>query len=297
MATFNGSAFIEEQLQSILHQAYPSIEIIIVDDASQDDTVSIIRKYELKDPRIRIFINDVNAGYIKAFEKGLQLASGDFIALCDQDDVWMPSKLSTLIQEIGDHQLVYSDSLLIDGEGRSLNTRLSDRKCLIGFDDCLCYTIGNSAAGHAMLITRELAESCIPFPSILPHDYWIGFKATCKGPIKYLDEPLVYYRQHAANVFGVATAGHQRKRKRVSGASKRRMIRERIDLLQESCPPYLPQKLVLQEIQHSYQDFSLANNLKRVSLFFRYRNKILAYKKRPAWRKWLFCLKMFVTIQ
>jgi hypothetical protein len=209
----------------------------------------------------------------------------------------MPAKISTLYREIGSHSIVYSDSLLIDEEGNSLDLKLSDRKRLAGFNDCLCYTIGNSAAGHAMLITKELAKNCFPFPSILPHDYWIGFKATCIGPIKYIPEPLIQYRQHAANVFGVARSGKKIKRTRPARESKHQMIRARIKLLQESCPADLPQKQVLQSIQRSYENFSLANNLKRVSLFFRHRDKILAYKKRSEWQRWLFCLKMFATIQ
>ncbi|HLO80306.1 MAG TPA: glycosyltransferase family 2 protein [Chitinophagaceae bacterium] len=297
MATYNGAAYVEEQLTSILQQTYPSIEIVIVDDASQDDTVSIIKKYAADHSSIKLFVNAVNSGYIKAFEKGLQMASGEFIALSDQDDIWMPAKISTLYEEIGSHPIVYSDSLLIDEDGNSLNLKLSDRKRLVGFDDCLCYTIGNSAAGHAMLITKELAKSCIPFPSILPHDYWIGFRATCKGPIKYIPEPLVQYRQHAANVFGVARSGTKTKRVRPTGKIKHQMIRDRIKLLQESCPSNIPQKQVLQNIERSYENFSLSNNLRRVALFFRYRDKILAYKNRSEWRKWLFCLKIFVTIQ
>jgi glycosyltransferase involved in cell wall biosynthesis len=297
MATYNGAAYIEVQLKSILQQTYPNIEIIIVDDASQDDTVSIIKNYAADHACIKLFVNAVNTGYIKTFEKGLQLASGEFIALSDQDDIWLPSKISTLYEKIGSHQIVYSDSLLIDEEGNSLHIKLSDRKRLTGFDDCLCYTIGNSAAGHAMLITKELADSCIPFPSILPHDYWIGFKATCKGPIKYIPEPLVQYRQHAANVFGVARSGSKIKRIRPTRELKHQMIRDRIKLLYASCPQDIPQKQVLQNILDSYENFSLTNNLKRVSLFFRYRDKILAYKNRSEWRKWLFCLKMFASIQ
>lgn len=297
MATYNGAAYVEEQLKSILQQTYPRIEIIIVDDASPDDTLSILEKFAADHSSIKLVVNSTNTGYIKAFEKGLQMASGEFIALCDQDDIWMPAKISTLYEVIGSHPIVYSDSLLIDEDGTSLNLKLSDRKRLAGFDDCLCYTIGNSAAGHAMLITKELAKSCIPFPSILPHDYWIGFKATCKGPIKFFPEPLVHYRQHAANVFGVAGSGKKNKRTRPDRKTKHQMIRDRIKLLQESCPSDIPQKQVLKAIQQSYENFSLANNLKRVSLFFRHREKILAYKKRSEWRKWLFCLKMFATIQ
>src|SRR6476661_6415310 len=94
LATYNGELFIEEQIKSILQQTYSPIELIIVDDASTDNTISIIQQFEASHSCIRLFTSERNVGYIKNFEKGMLLASGEYIALSDQDDIWEAAKLS-----------------------------------------------------------------------------------------------------------------------------------------------------------------------------------------------------------
>jgi glycosyltransferase involved in cell wall biosynthesis len=297
MATYNGQRFITEQLNSIIRQTYSNLEVIIVDDDSTDDTHSILQEFSRKYPFIKVYRNKTNIGYIKNFERGLQMASGNFIAPCDQDDIWEPEKLTTLYQNLGIHEIIYSDSTLIDEAGNSLGKNLSDIKNLRGFDDCLCYAIGNSAPGHAMLIKRSVIDRSLPLPPIFPHDYWIGFIATCQSPIRYLNVPLVKYRQHETNVFGVANTGSSKRRHSKEKTDKKTLALNRMQLLYQSCPGDIPQKNVYAGILDSYRDFSLTNNIKRTLIFFKHQDKILAYKKKPLWRKWLFCLKMFVMIK
>ncbi len=299
IATYNGEKFLDKQLESILEQTYPNIEIIIVDDCSTDGTVSLIKQYEESDKRLKVFVNETNLGYVKNFEKGLKLATGEFIAPSDQDDIWMKDKIEVLMNEMGDHEIVYSNSELIDSNGNSLHKKLSDIKRLLSYDDCLTYAIGNTAAGHAMIVTKELVNRCFPFPTMIPHDYWLGFVATCKMPIKFIDIPLVQYRQHTQNVFGaVKVAEGKRKKVKPAKADKLNLIRERMRLLYEKCPAELKmQKQVYHDLVESYKDFSLPNDFKRMMLFFKHRDKILAFKNKPAFRKWLFCFKMFYKIK
>ena len=295
LATYNGELFIEEQIKSILQQTYSPIELIIVDDASTDNTLSILHQFEATHSCIRLFTSERNLGYIKNFEKGMLLATGEYIALSDQDDIWEVGKLCRLMEETGNHELIYSDSLLIDENGNSMNKKLSDIKQLLDFDDCLCYTIGGSVPGHAMLISQHLIRHCYPFPSEIPHDYWIGFVATLRGTMKYIPETLVRYRQHHQNMVGVPGSPYRQSRKNRDNETEA-AIKCRIRLLYEKCPADLPQKAVLRAIAESYSSFSLKNNLRRVSLFFCNYEKILAFKKKPVWKKWLFCLKMSVMI-
>ncbi|HEX5670966.1 MAG TPA: glycosyltransferase, partial [Sulfuricurvum sp.] len=126
IATYNGSAYLREQLDSIAEQSIQPFEIIIQDDCSNDDTVSIIQEYIPRLP-IQLEINHQNIGYIHNFELALSKASGDFIALCDQDDIWEVTKLEQLLSNIGSSSLIYSNSLLIDSNGKSLNKTLADK--------------------------------------------------------------------------------------------------------------------------------------------------------------------------
>jgi hypothetical protein len=201
-----------------------------------------------------------------------------------------------LFNTIANHPIVYSNSVLIDEKGNNLNKNLSGIKRLVDFNSCLSYAIGGSVPGHAMLICRELIEKCYPFPEIIPHDYWIGFIASCYGTIKYIDTPLNAYRQHKNNTFGVST-GKNVSVKKKSAKENLNEIRNRMQLLSESCPKDLSEKKIYQQLNATYNSFGVVNNFKRAYLFFTNRKVILAYKKKSDFRKWLFCFKTFFKPQ
>ncbi len=304
VATYNGERFISPQLDSILEQTYPNLEVIIVDDRSTDGTANLLKQYAERFKNIRLFFNEQNMGYVRNFEKGMLLASGDFLALSDQDDIWDKHKLSLLMQEIDDHPIVYCNSELIDYNGDLIGKKLSDIKRLGDFDDCLSFLVGNSAPGHAMIIRSDLIKAAIPLAPMIPHDHWLGFVATLTGKIKFVDKVLVQYRQHNANVFGAAKVKADEeepvpvKKKKHSKEDALAQIRERIRLQHEKCPASLVnEKKILAAVMQSYRNFSLGNNFKRMALFFQYNRRILAYKRRNQFRRWLFCLKMFYKIK
>jgi glycosyltransferase involved in cell wall biosynthesis len=297
VATYNGERFLREQLDSLLHQTYPLIEIVIVDDASTDGTIAILDEYTLLHEKIRLFKSETNVGYIKNFEKGIASCKGEYVALSDQDDIWLPEKISRLMDEREDYPLIYCDSALINAEGDSLGMKLSDVKNLTTFWSPLNYVYGGSVAGHAMLVKKDVIVGALPLPSIFPHDYWIGFLSTSFGKLKFLDEVLVRYRQHGGNVTGV-TAGHVKATKGIQTKSERNAIaRQRISTMFERCPDHLhEEKKVLYLLSRCFERFSLVNNFTRMRLFFNYRKEITAYKKRNEIRRILFCFKMFVKI-
>src|ERR1700739_3468336 len=107
LCTYNGEAYIKEQLDSLIDQTYPNCEIIIVDDCSKDGTVGVLKQYADKYPQIKLHINSENLGYTKNFEKAIRLCNGEYIALCDQDDTWDKNKISILIDQIGNNILIY----------------------------------------------------------------------------------------------------------------------------------------------------------------------------------------------
>ncbi len=294
MATFNGERYLRQQLDSILQQSISPKEIIIIDDGSTDSTLTILKEYT-GDSRFRLLENEQNMGYIKSFEKGMLEASCTYIALSDQDDIWLPHKLETLATRIQDHIAVYSDSMLVDKDGISMNKKMSDLKNQLTYDNCLMYTIGAWAPGHAMLFRKELVDLCKPFPTLVTHDFWLGFVASCNGGIFYVNEVLVHYRQHASNAIGANT--HQSKKQRPTRAEKIITAQKRMQLLYEKCPEGLAeQKEVLRLLSVTYQRSDLISRWKRMRCFFHYRNIILAYKKKSALMQMLFCVKMFFKI-
>lgn len=101
MATYNGEKYIREQIDSILTQSVQDFEIVVCDDCSSDSTVKILREYEKKDSRIKIFVNEKNLGFLKNFEKAVSLCSGEKIAFSDQDDIWTKDHLDVLQNAFG----------------------------------------------------------------------------------------------------------------------------------------------------------------------------------------------------
>ena len=185
------------QLESLLAQTWDNLEIVVVDDCSNDGTVAILEKFARRDSRIHLHKNTQNLGVNKNFSRAMTLCKGEFIAPCDQDDIWHPNKLSKLHAHIGEHVMTYCDSELISEDGVAINMRISDRIHMYQGDDPTVFAFWNCVSGHAMLFRRALLEFAIPIPDIKFHDWWLAFLATTNGAIVYLNEPLVKYRQHA----------------------------------------------------------------------------------------------------
>lgn len=301
LGTYNGEAYLEEQLRSVLAQSWSRLEIIAIDDRSVDGTVALLREYAARDARITVVVNERNLGFIRNFEKGCRLAAGKYIALCDQDDYWFPEKIERMVRAIGDSPMVYCDSDLCGADLQPMGKRISDLVHYQSFDDCRQLCVFSRMYGHATLITRDLFERASPFREEVPHDGWLAFHATLYGGVRYLPEVLVKYRQHAGNVFGVV-GRKKRKDAAVRRAEKKRKelarIRVRMDAYCAACPDSLvPQKRLLRALVSSYQNFSPLNDVRRVALFLANYRLLLAVKNYSVARKILFCFKMLVKIK
>jgi glycosyltransferase involved in cell wall biosynthesis len=301
IATYNGSLFLAQQMESVIAQTYPNIEVVVVDDCSTDNTIEILKNFQQQFPNISIHRNETNVGYVKNFEKGCILASGKYIALCDQDDVWHPDKIKKMQAAIGSYPFIYCDSVLCDENLQPIGVNISDRGNCRDYDNPLQQAVFCRIYGHATLITKDFLRKTIPFLDVIPHDWWLSYMATFYGGMKFFNEPLVSYRQHSANIFGAA-GGKSRKHNKINKAEKNKLemkrIRTRIKAFYEKCPDELvKEKEVLRRLVKSYESFSLINNFQRMLLFFKYQHQLLASKKRSAIRKYLFCLKMFVMIK
>jgi len=205
MATYNGSEYLKEQLDSILNQTYANIEVIICDDCSTDNTFQILQDYAKKDSRIKLFKNDKNLGYVKNFEKAISLSKGDYIALSDQDDVWMKDKIEILLKEIKKYDLIHSDACLINEKNAIISESFSKfSNKMIKPLSIIDITLNGCVTGCTCMFTKKLKQYVLPFPDRLyMHDKWLGINAYYLGSIKYLDLPLIKYRQHSNNQIGV----------------------------------------------------------------------------------------------
>lgn len=203
MCVYNGDRFLRLQLDSIINQTYINFELVIVDDCSTDLSRSILTEYEKKDNRIKLHFNSANIGYVKNFEKAIRLAKGQYIALSDHDDIWLPDKIARQVAHIGSHLLIYHDSEYIDDQGNSLHTKMSDLLNLYQGDSPLPFIFRNCVSGHTIMFDRMLIPFLLPFNSNFFHDWWIVFVATNLGSIKLIPDSLVQYRQHVNNTIDI----------------------------------------------------------------------------------------------
>lgn len=298
MATYNGERYLSEQLDSLLAQTYPNMEIVICDDASTDGTSLLLASYAAVHSNIRVYHNKENLGYIRNFERAITLSSGSLVALCDQDDYWDPEKLTTQFEALGDADLVYCDAQICDENLIPGAQTISSISNCLSYNSCLQQAVFCRIYGNTMLFKKSMLQGALPFPTILPHDWWIAFMASCKAGIAFCDRVLVKYRQHDQNLIGAATGQSRKDNTAAVSETALEDIRKRMQLFYETCPSEKTfEKNALQLLNQSYQDFSLKNNVARIRYFFKYRQWLLAVKKRSALRNWLFCLKMFVKIK
>ncbi len=196
IATYNGEAFILDQLLSVLTQLAPDDEVIVSDDISTDET--LLKIQALNDPRIRILPASTKLGIIKNFERAISHASGEYIFLCDQDDIWLPCKVRRTIESLQSNILAVSDCKIVDMSLLEISLSFfALRNSAPGF---LKNIYKNSYLGCCMAFRKELVPYILPIPRSAPmHDMWIGLIAETVGKVNFIREPLVLYRRHGKN--------------------------------------------------------------------------------------------------
>jgi glycosyltransferase involved in cell wall biosynthesis len=196
IATYNGGSYITNQLCSILPQLQQDDEIIISDDSSSDNTLELIKK--LDDKRVKIFKNQKFNNPIFNFENALVHAIGDIIFLADQDDVWMPNKVKTMLTYLENSDLVLSDCTVVSEHDELLFSSFFEKNnSQAGLFKNL---VNNSYMGCCMAFNRRILTKALPFPSDIPmHDWWIGLIAERFGKVFFCDKKLIAYRRHSNN--------------------------------------------------------------------------------------------------
>lgn len=200
ICTYNGKAFLSQQLDSILGQTYENIEIIIADDRSTDGTPDLIGKYADLDPRIRFYINETNLGYNRNFETAFSKANGGLIAVCDQDDIWKKNKIEKMIPLLRDPQvmLAYCQSVRFADTPPDIE-RYTSRTLFEG-NDVRKLMYFNTIAGHNMIFRKSLLQHAQPFPENVYYDWWLAITAATYGRIAGTDHVYTFHRSHSSNV-------------------------------------------------------------------------------------------------
>lgn len=207
MATYNGERYLKLQLESILCQLSADDEVIISDDGSKDQTFSIIESFH--DPRIHVYQNEGVHGFVGNFNNAFQHVKGDYIFLSDQDDVWMPNKVKTVMKYITNEvDLVTHNAHLIDGEGKDLGSDyFSHLHNKTGFWANLWKT---RFLGCCMCFKRKVLDKSMPMPlGVTGHDYWIGMMALKHFNVKYIEDKLICYRRHGGNASPSGEQSHE----------------------------------------------------------------------------------------
>ncbi len=221
LCTYNGERYLSEQLTSIARQDRLPDELIIVDDGSSDNTLALVGQFaDSAAFAVRVLANPQNLGSTKSFERAATACTGDIIVFSDQDDRWRDDRLAkteTYFQANPAMNAVFSDAELIDGESKPIGRRIweevsftpeAQERWLRGEAHQMLF-FGYVVTGATLAIRRSVLPLLTPFPTHVPfliHDAWISLLLSLHGTIGFIDECLIFYRQHAQQQVGFKPA-------------------------------------------------------------------------------------------
>lgn len=212
MTTFNGERFLRKQLDSIYSQTRLPNEVIVCDDCSTDGTVAILEEYKIN-KGLTYFVNESQLGVNANFFKAISLCQGDYIAICDQDDIWLPEKIELSLKKLKQIEkdsfaLVYSSKVDIDAEGNLISKISASDKDYCGNVRSF-FSPNPVCQGCSMLLNRKLVDYVLSkYQSLkfshtyLIYDAFICFTCVMIGQKCDMDKQLLLYRRHDNNVLG-----------------------------------------------------------------------------------------------
>lgn len=221
LATYNGEAFLAEQIESVLAQGFADWRLLVRDDGSSDGSVAIVRQYISQHPERILLIEDQDAGLGAAgnFARLMEHSRAPYVMLCDQDDVWLSGKIERMLVAIRKLEaeftaelplLVYSDLTVVDSELKTIQPSfwrymLADP---VSGNSVNRLMGQNVVTGCASICNRRLIELTLPIPAeALMHDWWMALVAASMGRLRCLPEATVLYRQHGTNTLGAKDLG------------------------------------------------------------------------------------------
>lgn len=218
LATYNGEKYVAEQIDSILNQSYKNINLIISDDCSSDSTPEMLKEYENKDSRVKVYIQNNNLGVVKNIEFLLNKVESPYYMLADQDDYWLPEKVEKSLETLknNDADLVFGDLEVVDEKLNTMYKSFNDymlltRKINKYINSYKVNYLYNCVTGCTILAKKETIEKVLPLPTNskrLIHDHWIGIMVSLNGKLAYMPETYIKYRQHGNNQVGTEKISH-----------------------------------------------------------------------------------------
>lgn len=217
LCTYNGEQYLKEQLESFANQSLLPDELVVCDDGSSDGTIEILQMFSLCAPfEVKVIQNEKSLGIVKNFSKAIEYCSGEYIAISDQDDIWMYEKLKETVgllkvmeKKYGKEfpLLVHSDLTVVDVDLNILNESMMKSQHIEN-EDIPSRALGtllanNYVTGCTVVINKALKNLSLPIPrEAIMHDRWLALVAASSGKIGFVDQPLILYRQHGNNQVG-----------------------------------------------------------------------------------------------
>jgi glycosyltransferase involved in cell wall biosynthesis len=268
LATYNGGEFLRELIESVLHQTHKDWRLIVRDDGSTDDTTSIVNEYAEKIPsKITIMQDDEkHLGACQSFARLMERSDSDYIMFCDQDDIWLPAKVSLALENMLDMEkglgkdtplLVHTDLKVVDEGLNPISNSFWEYAYLDPESGRTLnrLVIQNAITGCATLINKSLKSMSLPIPEeAIMHDWWIALVAASFGVIEYVPEPTILYRQHDRNKIGAREWDREPVFQKVSRYYREGRIMERISLNLKTIPKIRVDLLMTQRQAGAFAD-------------------------------------------
>lgn len=219
MCTYNGGPYVLEQLETIRRQTRLPDELIVCDDASTDDTASVVRTFAATAPfAVHLHVNIQRLGTSRNFQQAIEATCGEIIFLADQDDLWRPEKVAEMLAVFDGERdatgLVFSDGDVVDSAGGTRGYRLwtsvdftpGERRLFDkgrGFEVLLKH---NVVTGAGAAFRAEFKPLVLPIPAEGVHDAWIALLIASVAGVRAVSAPLIQYRHHDRNQIGASKA-------------------------------------------------------------------------------------------
>lgn len=193
MCTYNGERFLKEQMDSILGQDFPLHEIVVQDDQSTDGTWEILESYKAAHPDLfRLYRNESRVGFNVNFRTAMNRATGDFIALSDQDDIWLPQKIRRQVETIGEADLCYT-AYYTDKEFKQ------PLKEVVSQPPYFEYVFFGDYLGHTMLLRADFVKGINDWDDYIYYDWWLSLRAQLGRGVVKVDEALNWHRHYVGS--------------------------------------------------------------------------------------------------